>query len=245
MTRPDGRALNQLRQVKLVLDYQSFAEGSALIEMGLTRVVCAASVEERVPPFLRGTGKGWVTAEYAMLPRSTLSRAPRESSAGGPRGRTMEIQRMIGRCLRAVTDLEALGERTIQVDCDVIQADGGTRTAAINGAYVAIYQACRTLVKSGVISQIPLKAGLGAISVGLIDGHPCLDMTYGEDQRAQVDFNVAMTDKGELVEIQGAAEGHPFSTEQLMEVIATARAGMTELFEFQRNAIASMEGPLS
>ena len=238
--RADGRTPEEPRKMSLTPGYQSFAEGSALMEMGLTRVLCAASVEERVPPFLRGAGKGWVTAEYSMLPRSTLTRTPREVTGGRPRGRTFEIQRMIGRSLRAVTDQEALGERTVQVDCDVLQADGGTRTAAVTGAYVALYQACHTLVSNGVVHQLPLRSAVAAVSVGLVDGRLLLDLTYGEDQVAQVDFNVAMTDKGELVEIQGAAEGRPFAKKLLLDVISLAEKGMDRLFQAQREAIASL-----
>ena len=237
--RADGRGLDELRRVSLTPGYQSFAEGSVLIELGLTRVVCAASVDERVPPFLRGVGKGWVTAEYSMLPRSTLTRTPREATTGGARGRSMEIQRMIGRSLRAVTDLQALGERTIQIDCDVLQADGGTRTAAITGAYVALYHACQMLFRNGVTKQLPFRSAVAAVSVGLVDGELLLDLTYSEDQVAQVDFNVAMTHTGELVEIQGAAEGAPFPIELLTDVVAMAQKGASDLFRAQQAAIAS------
>ena len=242
MLRADGRKPDELRPIRLTPGYQSFAEGSAFIEIGLTRVLCSVSVEERVPAFLRGAGKGWVTAEYAMLPRSTLTRTPREVSTGRARGRSMEIQRMIGRCLRAVVDLKALGERTFHVDCDVIQADGGTRTAAVTGAYVALYQACRTLVGNGVLSQLPLTGAVSAVSVGLVDGGLELDLAYAEDQVARVDFSVAMTDAGEMVEIQGAGEGGPFSTDLVLEVIALAKRGMEQLFQAQRDAISLVNG---
>ena len=243
--RIDGRRPEEPRAVKIVPGYQQFAEGSALIETGLTQVLCAASVDERVPPFLKGTGKGWVTAEYAMLPRSTLSRTPREVSAGRARGRTMEIQRMVGRCLRAVTDLESLGERTVQIDCDVLQADGGTRTAAVTGAYVALYQACQTLRANGVLDRLPLVAAVAAISVGLVRDRLLVDLAYSEDQVAQVDFNLAMTDQGDLVEIQGAAEGRPFPQPLLQEVISMGHVAMQQLFEAQRTAIASLKAPAS
>ena len=241
MSRADGRMPDELRKVSVTPSYQSFAEGSALMEMGLTRVLCAASIEERVPPFLRGGGKGWVTAEYSMLPRSTMVRTPREAHAGMVRGRSMEIQRMIGRCLRAVTNLEGVGERSLQVDCDVVQADGGTRTTSITGAYVALYQAFSVLVKNRVIAQMPLKSAVAAVSVGLVKEELLLDLTYAEDQEAEVDFNVAMTDKGELVEIQGAAEGRPFSRQILQQVIAMAEKGLEPLFQAQRCAIDSLK----
>ena len=240
--RVDGRSWDEPRKVTIIPGYQAFAEGSALIEMGLTKVLCAATIDERVPPFLRGEGKGWVTAEYSMLPRSTGVRTPREGISGQVRGRSLEIQRFIGRCLRAVTDREALGERTVLLDCDVIQADGGTRTAAITGAYVATYQALLGLVGSRMLADIPLNCGVAAMSVGVVDGKPMLDMSYGEDVRAQVDFNVAMTDKGDLVEIQGAAEGDPFPKETVPELIALASRGMEHLFQAQREAIQSIKG---
>ena len=238
--RLDGRVGDEPRKTIITPGYQAFAEGSALIEMGLTKVLCAATIDERVPPFMRGDGKGWVTAEYSMLPRSTGTRTAREGAAGQARGRSMEIQRLIGRCLRAVTDREALGERTVVLDCDVIQADGGTRTAAVTGAYVALYQALTVLVRSRVLDHVPLDSFLAAISVGLVGGERLLDLTYEEDLRAQLDFNVAMTDRGELVEIQGTAEGKPFPRDVVSELIDIASRGMERLFQAQREAIRSI-----
>ena len=240
--RVDGRRWDEPRKTTIVPGYQAFAEGSALIEVGMTRVLCAATIEERVPPFLRGMGTGWVTAEYSMLPRSTSVRTQREGTSGGVRGRSQEIQRLIGRCLRAATDRTALGERTVTLDCDVIQADGGTRTAAVTGAYVALYQALLGLVRSRVVAEIPLDSAVAAISLGVVDGEPLLDLCYEEDVRAQVDFNIAMTDKGRLVEIQGAAEGAPFSVEAVPEYIAIASKGMEYLFQAQRDAIRELRG---
>jgi len=237
--RRDGRSWDEPRVTTITPGVQRFAEGSALIEMGLTKVVCAATIEERIPPFLRGAGKGWVTAEYAMLPRSTGTRTPRDGGSGQVRGRTSEIQRLIGRCLRAVTDLEGLGERTVLLDCDVIQADGGTRTAAITGAYVALYQALLSLVRVRALDRIPLNFPVAAVSVGMVNGRTLLDLSYEEDVRAQVDFNVVMTENGDLVEIQGAAEGDPFSRDLVPEVIALASTGMENLFQAQRDAIRS------
>ena len=238
-TRADGRRWNEPRPVTITAGYQAFAEGSAMIEMGLTKVLCSATVEERVPPFLRGEGKGWVTAEYCMLPRSTGVRTPRET-VGQTRGRSQEIQRLIGRCLRGVTDLMALQERTVTLDCDVIQADGGTRTAAITGAYVALYQALLGLVRARVLKDVPLNCAVAAMSAGMVDGEPLLDLSYGEDVRAQVDFNVAMTDNGHLVEIQGAAEGDPFSRETVSRLIDLSAEGMVPLFDAQRDAIRAI-----
>ena len=240
--RVDGRRWDEPRKTTIVPGYQAFAEGSALIEVGMTRVLCAATIEERVPPFLRGMGTGWVTAEYSMLPRSTSVRTQREGTSGGVRGRSQEIQRLIGRCLRAATDRTALGERTVTLDCDVIQADGGTRTAAVTGAYVALYQALLGLVRSRVVAEMPLDSAVAAISLGVVDGEPLLDLCYEEDVRAQVDFNIAMTDKGRLVEIQGAAEGAPFSVEAVPEYIAIASKGMEYLFQAQRDAIRELRG---
>ena len=237
--RGDGRSWNEPRRAIIVPGYQRFAEGSALIEMGLTKVLCAASIEERVPPFLRGEGKGWVTAEYSMLPRSTNVRTARESG-GQARGRSQEIQRLIGRSLRAVTDRKALGERTVVVDCDVIQADGGTRTAAITGAYVALYQAMLQLVRAGLLTDVPLNCAVAALSVGLVEGDALLDLSYEEDVRAQVDLNVAMTDQGGLVEIQGTAEGAPFPKEMVADWIDLASQGMEAIFEVQREAIKTL-----
>jgi ribonuclease PH len=235
--RTDGRVWDQPRETVIQAGYQAFAEGSALIEMGKTKVLCAASLEERVPAFLKGVGQGWVTAEYSMLPRSTNTRTPREART---RGRSQEIQRLIGRCLRAVTDRRALGERTVTLDCDVLQADGGTRTAAITGAYVALHQALLVLVKAGVLPQVPLKGAVAALSVGMVGGSPLVDLCYEEDVRAELDFNVAMTDAGEVVEIQGGTEAGPFSPETVSRFIELAGAGMQQLFAAQREVIKSM-----
>jgi ribonuclease PH len=226
-----------MRSIRIVPGYQEFAEGSALIELGKTRVLCSVSVDERVPPFLRGGGSGWVTAEYAMLPRSTVTRTRRDSSLGMVTGRNQEIQRLIGRSLRAVTDLSALGERTLIVDCDVLQADGGTRTAAITGAYVALHQAVNTLANMGIISSIPFKSEIAATSVGIIHSHMMLDLCYDEDSSAAVDFNVVMTGKGEFVEIQGTAEGKPFSREAVDSLISLAEKGIQQLLQVQKEAL--------
>ncbi len=238
MKRADGRAWDELRPVRIIPRFQSFAEGSALIELGKTRVLCSVSVEERVPAFVReGGGGGWITAEYSMLPRSTVTRSPRDSSLGRVGGRNQEIQRLIGRSLRAVTDLTALGERTLIVDCDVLQADGGTRTAAITGAYVALYQAMQTLVNMGVISSIPLKSAIAATSVGIVYSYRLLDLCYDEDFNAEVDFNVVMTNQGEFVEVQGTAEGKPFTRETIDSLLSLAEKGIRELFQIQQVAL--------
>jgi ribonuclease PH len=239
--RADGRAWDELRPVKIIPRFQSFAEGSALIEIGKTRVLCSASLEERVPLFLKGGGGGWVTAEYAMLPRSTVTRTPRDSSLGRVTGRNQEIQRLIGRSLRAVTDLAALGERTLIVDCDVLQADGGTRTAAITGSYVALYQAMQTLADMGVLSSIPLKSAVAATSVGIWHGYQLLDLCYDEDCNAAVDFNVVMTSHGEFVEIQGTAEGKPFTKETVDSLLALAEKGIKQLFQIQQAALETIK----
>ena len=237
MKRADGRAWDEIRPVRIVLGFQNFAEGSALIELGKTRVLCSVSVEERVPNFLKGSGTGWITAEYAMLPRSTVSRTPRDSSLGRVGGRNQEIQRLIGRSLRAVTDLTALGERTLIIDCDVIQADGGTRTAAITGAYVALYQAMKTLANMGIISSIPMESAVAATSVGIVHGHMLLDLCYDEDCNAEVDFNVVMTSQGKFVEVQGTAEGKPFTKETIDSLLSLAGKGIQQLFEAQQAAL--------
>ena len=237
LARQDGRRWDEPRPITITPGYQRFAEGSALIETGLTQVLCAASLEERVPPFLRGQGRGWVTAEYNMLPRATNTRTPRERDTGRVSGRSQEIQRLIGRALRAVTDMEALGERTVTIDCDVIQADGGTRTAAITGAYVALHQAMQVLVDNRALRQVPLRGAVAAVSVGLVAEELLLDLCYGEDFDAQVDFNVVMTDRGELVELQGATEGAPFPRQRVDEVLALAARGMEALFAAQRRAL--------
>ena len=240
MLRADGRLWDQIRPTAITPGYQKFAEGSALIEMGSTKVLCAASLDERVPAFLRGQGKGWVTAEYSMLPRSTFTRTPRDRDAGRISGRSQEIQRLIGRALRAATDLEALGERTVHIDCDVLEADGGTRTAAITGAYVALYQAMNLLVKHRVLLRVPLLGAVAAVSVGVVDDRLLLDLCYQEDFRAQADFNVVLTERGEVVEIQGATEAAPFSRQTIDRIMALAARGMEPLFQAQREAVSRL-----
>jgi len=235
--RADGRAYNELRPVSIAPGFLLFAEGSALIELGKTRVLCSVSVEDRVPGFLRNSGTGWITAEYAMLPRATLTRTPRDSVRGRVGGRNQEIQRFIGRSLRAVADLASLGERTLTVDCDVIQADGGTRTAAVTGAYVALYKALHNLADMGIISSVPLKSAVAATSVGIVHNNMMLDLCYDEDSSASVDFNVVMTSKGEFVEVQGTAEGKPFSRQTIDELISLAEVGIQQLFQVQQVAI--------
>ncbi len=234
MPRVDGREPTQLRPIKVMVDYQRYAEGSVLIEAGETRVLCAASIEEVVPAFLEGRGQGWLTAEYSMLPRATKTRTRRESSVGRPSGRTQEIQRLIGRSLRAALDLKLLGERTLTIDCDVLQADGGTRTLSITGAYIAAHRACTALLKQGLLKGHPVQTAVAAVSVGVVDGAPLLDLNYAEDSRAQVDFNVVMTGRGEFVEVQGTAEGRPFSREALDGLLALAEQGIRQLLEIQR-----------
>ncbi|HEY0408189.1 MAG TPA: ribonuclease PH [Pyrinomonadaceae bacterium] len=235
--RNDNRAADELRLVTLTPDYLPHAEGSALIEMGRTRVICAASVEERVPPFLRGRGAGWVTAEYAMLPRATQQRTARETGRGGPSGRTHEIQRLIGRSLRAVVNTANLGERTVTLDCDVLQADGGTRTASITGAYVAFALACRRLLRSGKISRNPLTSEVAAVSVGLVEGTPLLDLKYDEDSRAEVDMNVVCTGDNRFIEVQGTAEGAPFTRVEMDALLELAGRGIERLLAVQRAAL--------
>jgi len=236
MARIDNRVDNELRPVRIVLGYQSFAEGSALIELGKTRVLCSVSMEERVPAFRRGGEKGWVTAEYAMLPRSTLTRTPRDRAEG----RSQEIQRLIGRSLRAAVNLDILGERTFIVDCDVLQADGGTRTAAITGGYVALYHAFHNLRKQGILPFMPLNRMIAATSVGIVNDRLLLDLCYDEDYQAEVDFNVVMTDKSEFVEIQGTAEGKPFSKETADALVSLARQGIVRLFKIQKEALRAL-----
>lgn len=244
MERIDGRAWNEGRPVQITPGVLAFAEGSALIEVGRTRVLCAVSVEDRLPPFLRDARRGgWVTAEYAMLPRSTPVRTPREVARGQVSGRSQEIQRLIGRSLRVVTDLAALGERTFTVDCDVLQADGGTRTAAITGAYVALYQALDRLVRDGALTAMPLQTAVAAISVGIVEGQPLLDLCYEEDSRADLDFNVVMTGRGEFVELQGTAERSPFSRARALELLDLAEVGIRRLLEAQQQAIAALQAP--
>jgi ribonuclease PH len=235
MTRSDQRKPDQLRPVKVTPGYLITAEGSVLIEVGNTRVLCAASIEETVPGFLRGSGKGWVTAEYSMLPRATATRTAREVSKGKPSGRTMEIQRLIGRSLRSVMDLGALGERSVILDCDVIQADGGTRTAAITGAYIALASALNQLVKFGAIKKSPLTDSVAATSVGILKGTPMLDLCYEEDSQAEVDMNVVMTGSGKFVEVQATAERTPFDDAQLADLLALARSGVRQLTSIQRD----------
>ena len=238
--RTDGRRWDEPRPTTIATGYQRHAEGSALIDMGATRVLCSASLEERVPAFLRGQGKGWVTAEYSMLPRATNTRTPREREAGRTSGRSQEIQRLIGRSLRAVTDLEGLGERTVQIDCDVLQADGGTRTAAITGSYVALYQALDMLVKQRVLPRLPLICPVAAVSIGIVRERLLLDLCYEEDFSAEVDFNVVLTSKGGLVELQGATEADPFPRRQVQEVLALAYRGLEPIFQIQREATRTL-----
>lgn len=240
MERVDGRRWDQIRETTITPGYQQFAEGSALIEMGATKVLCAASLEERVPGFLRGQGTGWVTAEYDMLPRSTSTRSSRDRDAGRISGRSQEIQRLIGRALRAVTDLQILGERTVQIDCDVLEADGGTRTAAITGSYVALYQALHMLVSRRVLPRLPLRSAVAAVSVGVLEPDLLLDLCYREDFQAQADFNVVLTDRGEVVELQGAAEAAPFPRRRLDQVVSLAARGVEPLFRVQREAILKL-----
>jgi ribonuclease PH len=237
VVRPSDRRPDQLRAVRFERGYQRYAEGSVLVEFGQTRVLCSASVEDRVPPFLKGQGQGWVTAEYGMLPRSTHTRNAREAARGRQGGRTLEIQRLIGRSLRAVLDLRALGERTVTIDCDVLQADGGTRTAAITGAYVALVEAVRRLEKAGTLRSHPLHGQVAAVSVGLYRGVPVLDLDYAEDVEAETDMNVVMNDAGAFVEIQGTAEGHAFRRAELDQLLDLAAAGVTDLLRFQREAL--------
>jgi ribonuclease PH len=238
--RSDNRAANTLRETTITPDYLPHAEGSVLIEAGRTRVICTASVEDRVPPFLRNTGKGWVTAEYGMLPRATNTRTQREASAGKVGGRTQEIQRLIGRSLRSVANLQALGERTIWIDCDVIQADGGTRTASITGAFVALALACETLRERDVLKTIPLSDYVAAISVGIVDGEPLLDLAYDDDSRAEVDMNIVKTGKGKFIEVQGTAEGLPFDRGALDTLLDLADLGIRQLVDKQRAVVGHL-----
>jgi ribonuclease PH len=237
LIRPSQRANDQLRNIEIIRHYTKHAEGSVLVKFGDTHVLCTASVEEKVPGFLKGKNQGWVTAEYGMLPRSTGSRMDREAARGKQSGRTQEIQRLIGRSLRAIIDLEKLGERSIHLDCDVIQADGGTRTASITGAYVALYDAVSTLLNSGKISQTPLKQGVAAISVGVYQGTPVLDLDYIEDSDCDTDMNVVMTADGGFVEIQGTAEGEPFDRSAMNSMLDLAAGGIHELLAKQRLAL--------
>ena len=236
--RPSGRAADQLRPIRLTRAYTRHAEGSVLVEFGDTRVLCTASIEARVPPFLRGSNRGWITAEYGMLPRSTHSRNRREASTGRQGGRTLEIQRLIGRSLRAATDLAALGERTITVDCDVIQADGGTRTAAITGGFVALVDAIETLRRQKTIAREPLHGQVASVSVGIVAGVPVLDLDYAEDSEAETDMNVVMNEAGAFIEIQGTAEGHAFRRTELDAMLTLAQSGINRILEAQREALA-------
>jgi len=238
--RSDNRSADQLRPVNIVPDYIHTAEGSVLIELGNTRVICTASLEETVPQFLRNSGKGWITAEYAMLPRSTLTRTPREVTKGRAGGRTHEIQRLVGRALRAVTDLARLGERTVWIDCDVIQADGGTRTASITGAFVALGLALEKLVQAGTLTSVPLRDYVAAVSAGIVDGEILLDLSYEEDSRADVDRNFVMTSGRKLVEVQATAERQPFEEEQLKRMIALAGQGVQALIARQQAALGKL-----
>ena len=236
--RSGGRRPNEMRPVRLTRHYTMHAEGSVLVELGNTKVLCTASVEEKVPPFKKGSGEGWLTAEYGMLPRSTHTRTAREAAKGKQSGRTQEIQRLIGRSLRAVVDLKALGERTIQFDCDVLQADGGTRTASITGAYVALQDAVAVLMREGKLAQSPVREPVAAISVGIVNGTPLLDLEYTEDSCCDTDMNVVMTGAGRFIEVQGTAEGAPFSRQELDTLLALAEKGIVVLHALQARALA-------
>ena len=237
--RPSQRENNQLRSISFTRHFTRHAEGSVLTEFGDTKVICTASIEDRVPPFLKGKGSGWVTAEYGMLPRATNTRSRREVTAGKQSGRSMEIQRLIGRSLRAIIDLEALGEKTVTIDCDVIQADGGTRTASISGAYVALSDAITSLLNTKSIKKSPLHGQVAAISVGIFNGQPVLDLDYAEDSNAETDMNVVMNEAGGYIEIQGTAEGHAFRENELQDMLALARKGVSEIVELQRQALSN------
>ena len=240
MTRLDARAADALRPTRITPHYLAHPEGSVLIEVGKTKVICTASTEDKVPPFLRGTGKGWVTAEYGMLPRSTNTRMQRESSSGKVSGRTQEIQRLIGRSLRSVIDMKALGERTVWIDCDVIQADGGTRTASITGAFVALVLALEKLRNQRVFAQIPVTNYVAATSVGVVDAEPLLDLAYDEDSRAEVDMNIIKTSDGRFIELQGTAEQEPFSRTNLAALLGLADRGIAQLIEKQREIVGTV-----
>jgi ribonuclease PH len=240
MLRSDNRAPGDLRPVRITPNYLMHPEGSVLVEAGRTRVICAASVEDRVPPFLRNTGKGWVTSEYGMLPRATSTRTTREASAGKVGGRTQEIQRLIGRSLRSVTRLEELGERTIWVDCDVIQADGGTRTASITGSFVALVLALSSLVQKGTLRRVPVQDYVAATSVGIVDGTPLLDLAYDEDSRAEVDMNIVKTSDGRYIELQGTAETLPFGRDALLQLLDLADSGIRQLVAIQKEFVGGL-----
>jgi ribonuclease PH len=235
--RSGKRAPGQLRPVKITIDTLDFADGSALVEMGRTRVLAAATIEERVPPFLKGTGRGWVTAEYAMLPRATTERTPRERGTGKISGRTQEIQRLVGRALRAVTDLKGLGERQIIIDCDVLQADGGTRSASVTAGCVALGLALKKMIDKGLLDHMPLRHLVAGISVGIVNGRPLLDLDYAEDSQAELDMNVIQTDRGELVEVQAGAEKNPFSRQELIALLKMADRGMARLIKVQKDVL--------
>ncbi len=237
--RPSGRALDEMRTVKFTRNYTKHAEGSVLVEFGDTKVLCTASIDERVPPFLRGKGSGWVTAEYGMLPRSTNTRMGREAARGKQGGRTVEIQRLIGRSLRACVDMQALGERQIVIDCDVIQADGGTRTASISGGYVALCDAVNTLLKDKKLDANPLHGQIASVSVGIYNGAPVLDLDYPEDSNAETDMNVIMNDDGQFIEVQGTAEGHAFSRDEMNSMLELAEKGINEIIDAQNTAMHS------
>jgi ribonuclease PH len=242
--RPDGRNNNELRKVTITRNFIGTAEGSVLMELGNTRVICTASIEERVPPFLKDQNRGWVTAEYSMIPRATQTRMLRESTAGKVGGRTHEIQRLIGRSLRSVVDMGIMGQRTIWVDCDVIQADGGTRTAAISGAFICVSDAFDYAVRKGLMIKNPLRDYLAAISVGIVNGEPVLDLCYKEDSSADVDMNIVMTGSGDLVEIQGTAEGNPFSSKMLDAMLGLSREGIDKLVSLQKDLIPDIPRPV-
>ncbi len=235
--REDGRAENQLRKIKITRDFNLYAEGSVLIEFGNTKVICTASVSEKVPPFLKGQGKGWITAEYSMIPRATGERNQRESAKGKLSGRTMEIQRLIGRALRTAIDLDKLGERTVTIDCDVIQADGGTRTTSISGGYIALALAMKKLVNEGILAKNPIISNVAAISVGIVGGTPMLDLKYSEDSAAEVDMNVVMNGEGRFVEVQGTGEEATYTRAELNELLDLAEAGINEIIELQNKVI--------
>ncbi|WP_113672223.1 ribonuclease PH [Vallitalea guaymasensis] len=237
MSRIDGRQNDELREVKITKDFIKYPEGSVLIEMGETKVICNASVEDRVPPFKKDSGEGWVTAEYSMLPRATLDRNTRDISRLKKNNRSVEIQRLIGRALRSVVDYKALGERTITLDCDVIQADGGTRTASITGAFVALVLACKKLLNDGLIDKMPISSYVAAISVGIVDDEELLDLCYAEDSHAKVDMNVVITDKGEFIEVQGTGEESPFTREQLNKLLDLGEKGVEELIKLQKEVL--------
>ena len=240
MTRIDGRKNDELRHLKMHRNYIKYAEGSVLIEVGDTKVICTATIEEKVPPHLKDKNKGWVTAEYAMLPRSAHSRIVRESARGKIGGRTHEIQRLIGRALRSVVDLEMLGERSVWIDCDVIQADGGTRTASITGSFIALVDAMKFALKNGMIAEMPVRDYLAAVSVGIVNEEPVIDLNYAEDSTAEVDMNIVMTGKGRFVEVQGTAEGSPFSKAQMEGLITLAKHGIEEIVGIQRRLIGEL-----